>query len=90
MREEGYDVQQWGCEEHHLIIFNSAGRRFLLHRGDEKIELSYMSGGAGYVLSRAALRLLVRAQTLLRFVFLNARMAKTKITDSAPSYPLSG
>eukprot|EP00730_Choanoeca_flexa_P018651 TRINITY_DN9080_c0_g1_i2.p1 TRINITY_DN9080_c0_g1~~TRINITY_DN9080_c0_g1_i2.p1 ORF type:complete len:478 (+),score=104.21 TRINITY_DN9080_c0_g1_i2:124-1557(+) len=34
------------------------GKQFLLHRGQPKIELRYMSGGAGYVLSRGALKLL--------------------------------
>ena len=35
------------------------GKRFLLHRGNGALELSYNSGGAGYVLSRGALKLLV-------------------------------
>ncbi len=39
----------------------NTGRRFLLHRGEgPERELSYYSGGAGYVLSRAALKKLVR------------------------------
>eukprot|EP01147_Barroeca_monosierra_P002973 gene2973-8184_t len=34
------------------------GRRFLLHRGQRDKELSYHSGGAGYVLSRKALKMI--------------------------------
>ncbi|EGD82251.1 hypothetical protein PTSG_02921 [Salpingoeca rosetta] len=34
------------------------GRRFLLHRGKKEYEMSYHSGGAGYILSRRALKML--------------------------------
>eukprot|EP00043_Microstomoeca_roanoka_P019016 m.208477 g.208477 ORF g.208477 m.208477 type:complete len:499 (+) comp16926_c1_seq1:282-1778(+) len=43
------------------------GRRFLLHRGKKDWEMSYHSGGAGYVLSRRALQLLgERAEHVFR------------------------